>query len=108
MLTGGKASDYTAFDPLMTLSLPKPKARISDKGYDSDKFRESLLMRGILPIIHHARTAKTRTIPTVGATAIATALSRCSENLSRNDALPPATTKPSSHSKVSLTLPLHA
>jgi hypothetical protein len=35
-------------------------------------------------------------------------LSGCSENLSSNDALPPATTKPPSHSRVSLTLPLHA
>ena len=28
-----------------------PKALLADKGYDGDRFRESLLIRGILPII---------------------------------------------------------
>lgn len=31
--------------------LAKPKALLADKGYDGDRFRESLLIRGILPII---------------------------------------------------------
>ena len=35
----------------MALPLPKPKALLADKGYDGDRFRENLLMRGILPII---------------------------------------------------------
>jgi transposase len=35
----------------MTLPLPKPKALLPDKGYDGDRFRESLLLRGILPVI---------------------------------------------------------
>ena len=51
ILTGGEASDYTAADDLMALPLPKPKAPLADKGYDGDRFRENLLMRGILPII---------------------------------------------------------
>ncbi|MDE0877095.1 MAG: IS5 family transposase [Sphingomonas bacterium] len=51
ILTGGEASDYTAADDLMALPLPKPKGLLADKGYDSNGFRESLLMRGILPII---------------------------------------------------------
>ena len=51
ILTGGEASDYTAADDLMALPLPKPKALLADKGYDGDRFRENLLMRGILPII---------------------------------------------------------
>jgi len=29
--------------------LPKPTALLADKGYDGDRFRENLLMRGILP-----------------------------------------------------------
>jgi len=33
-------------DPVAT-----PKALLADKGYESDRFRESLLVRGILPII---------------------------------------------------------
>ena len=51
ILTGGEASDYTAADDLMALPLPKPTALLADKGYDGDRFRENLLMRGILPII---------------------------------------------------------
>jgi transposase len=35
----------------MALPVPKPKALLADKGYDGDRFRENLLMRGILPII---------------------------------------------------------
>lgn len=35
----------------MALPLPSPKALLADKGYDGDRFRENLLMRGILPII---------------------------------------------------------
>lgn len=35
----------------MALPLPKPKALLADKRYDGDRFRENLLMRGILPTI---------------------------------------------------------
>ena len=35
----------------MALPLPKPKGLLADKGYDGDRFRENLLLRGILPII---------------------------------------------------------
>ena len=35
----------------MALPLPTPKGLLADKGYDGDRFRENLLMRGILPII---------------------------------------------------------
>jgi transposase len=51
ILTGGEASDYTAAEPLMEIPLTTPKALLADKGYDGDRFRESLLIRGILPII---------------------------------------------------------
>lgn len=51
LLSGGEASDHTTAEPLMELPLPKPNALLADKGYDSDRFRESLLMHGILPII---------------------------------------------------------
>src|SRR5690606_6483961 len=51
ILTGGEASDYIAAEPLMTIPVATPKALLADKGYDGDRFRESLLIRGILPII---------------------------------------------------------
>jgi transposase len=50
-VTGDEASDYTAAHDLMAIPVAQPKALLADKGYDGDTFRESLLMRGILPII---------------------------------------------------------
>ncbi|WP_369800782.1 transposase [Novosphingobium sp. AAP83] len=44
-MTGGEASDYTAAEPLMQIPVTTPK------GYDGDRFRESLLIRDILPVI---------------------------------------------------------
>ena len=35
----------------MEIPVAAPKALLADKGYDGDRFRESLLLRGILPII---------------------------------------------------------
>ena len=35
----------------MAIPVTPPKALLADKGYDGDRFRESLLIRGILPII---------------------------------------------------------
>jgi transposase len=47
----------------MALPLPKPKALLADKGYDGDRFRENLLMRGILPIIPPRSNRKTPAHP---------------------------------------------
>jgi transposase len=35
----------------MALPLPAPKGLLADKGYDGDRFRDNLLLRGILPVI---------------------------------------------------------
>ncbi|MFT6473020.1 MAG: transposase [Afipia broomeae] len=35
----------------MQIPVATPKALLADSGYDGDRFRESLLIRGILPII---------------------------------------------------------
>ncbi len=35
----------------MNMPVAAPKALLANKGYDGDRFRESLLIRGILPII---------------------------------------------------------
>ncbi|WP_417321555.1 IS5 family transposase [Erythrobacter aureus] len=51
ILTDGEASDYTAAEPLMQIPVTTPKALLADKGYDGDRFQESLLIRGILRII---------------------------------------------------------
>jgi transposase len=57
------ASDYTAADDLMALPLPKPNTLLADKGYDGDRFRENLLISGILPIIPPRSNRKTRVHP---------------------------------------------
>ena len=51
ILTGGEASDYTAAEPLIAVPAATPRGLLADKGYDGDRFRESLLVCGILPII---------------------------------------------------------
>ncbi len=35
----------------MAITAATPRALLADKGYDGDRFRESLLLHGILPII---------------------------------------------------------
>lgn len=35
----------------MAIPVATPKALLADKGYDGNRFRDSLLVRGILPII---------------------------------------------------------
>ena len=42
----------------MAIPVTTPKALLADKGYDGDHFRQSLLMRGILPIIPPRSTRK--------------------------------------------------
>ena len=43
----------------MAIPVAPPKALLADKGYDGDRFRENLLMRGILPIIPPRSNRKT-------------------------------------------------
>ncbi len=35
----------------MAFAVPNPKAMLANRGYDSDWFRQDLLLRGILPVI---------------------------------------------------------
>jgi transposase len=35
----------------MAMPVSKSKALLADKGYDGDRFRENLILRGILPVI---------------------------------------------------------
>nr|WP_260432319.1 transposase [Zymomonas mobilis] len=51
MLTSGEVSDYSGSDSLIDIPVTTPRCFLADKGYDSDRFREKLLFRGILPII---------------------------------------------------------
>ncbi|WP_418610944.1 hypothetical protein [Gluconobacter cerinus] len=49
--TGGQVSDYEATDTLMKPPFPEPQNHAGRRGYDSDCFRQDLLIHGILPII---------------------------------------------------------
>ncbi|WP_308267624.1 transposase [Gluconobacter sp. P1D12_c] len=44
VLTGGQVSDYKAVNALMALPAPNPRAMLADRGYDSDSFRQNLLI----------------------------------------------------------------
>ena len=44
----------------MALPVPNPRAMLADRGYDSDGFRQDLLLHGILPVIP---SRKGRTTP---------------------------------------------
>ncbi len=50
-MTGGEASDYNAFEPLLNMPVGRPRLMLADRGYDGDAIREALLLQGILPVI---------------------------------------------------------
>ncbi|WKE49706.1 transposase [Gluconobacter oxydans] len=60
VLTGGQVSDYKSVNALMALPAPNPRAMLADRGYDSDGFRQDLLIHGILPVIP---SRKGRSVP---------------------------------------------
>ena len=64
---GGEASGYTAAEPLMEIPIAAPKALRADRGHDGNRFRESLVLRGVLPIVRRARGARCPSIPTIAA-----------------------------------------
>ncbi|WP_371819028.1 transposase, partial [Gluconobacter sp. P1C6_b] len=60
VLTGGQVSDYRTTEALMALPVPNPRAMLADRGYDSDDFRQNLLIHGILPVMP---SRKDRSVP---------------------------------------------
>jgi len=60
-LTGGEVSDSTQLETSLDIGPDiKPRAAITDKGYDSKKNRVACRERGIVPIIPHRSNAKNR------------------------------------------------
>nr|WP_244498039.1 transposase [Aureimonas sp. AU40] len=51
VLTGGEVSDYKAVPVLLVLPVGKPRLMPADKGYEGDEVRQSLLLKGVLPMI---------------------------------------------------------
>ena len=50
-LTGGEASDFKGYLPVMDADGPAPKVLLADKGYDADWFRAALAQRKITACI---------------------------------------------------------
>jgi transposase len=60
-LTGGQVSDSTQLKTSLDIGPDiKPRAAMTDKGYDSANNRAACRERGIVPIIPHRSNAKTR------------------------------------------------
>jgi transposase len=57
-LSGGEASDFTGYAPVMDEPGPEPKVLIADKGYDSNAIREDLAKRGAEPVIPPRKNRK--------------------------------------------------
>ncbi|WP_408744571.1 transposase [Acetobacter malorum] len=55
VLTGSQVSVYKATDTLIKLPLPNPRTILTNRGYDSDCFRQELLTHRVLPVFHHAK-----------------------------------------------------
>ena len=89
----------------MALPLPKSKALLADKGYDSDRFRENLLMRGILPIIPPRSNRKAPTHPDYRRYKDRNRVERMFGKLKQQRRISTTMTKPSSRSRVSSTSP---
>lgn len=73
----------------MAIPVAKPKALLADKGYDGDRLRDSLLVRGILPIIPLRSQRKVPERPDYRRSRTATASSECSASSNSNDTSPP-------------------
>jgi transposase len=51
VLTPGQTHELRAFDELTEGLAPGTRCLIGDAGYDADRAREDLLLRGVLPVI---------------------------------------------------------
>ena len=61
VLTGGEAGDSPQFETLLDLGPDvRPRAAITDKGYDSKRNRAAARVRGIAPIIPYKANANNR------------------------------------------------
>ena len=49
-ITPGQTSDYLGFDLVMGDNLPEPCVLLADRGYDSDKLRETMEARNVVPV----------------------------------------------------------
>lgn len=104
-MTGGEASDCAAAEPLMEIPVAASKALLADKGYDGDRFRQSLPIRGILPIIPPRWNRKVPEHPDYRRYRDRNRVERMFGKLKQQRLTPPAPTRPSCPSRASSTSP---
>ncbi len=59
-ITPGQTSDYLGFDLVMDANLPEPSVLLADRGYDSDKVRETMQERNVVPVIPMRKSRRLR------------------------------------------------
>ena len=59
-LTGGEASDFKGYMPVMDAAGPAPKVLLADKGYDADCIHEDMARRGGIAMIPTKRNRLTQ------------------------------------------------
>ena len=59
-ITPGQTSDYLGFDLIMDDNLPEPSVLLADRGYDSDRVRETMEARNVVPVIPMRKSRKLR------------------------------------------------
>lgn len=101
ILTGSAASDFTAAEPLMDILVVLPKAMLADQSYDDHRFWESLLIKGILPIISLRPNRRVPKHPAYRRYRGATVSSAFSGSSGSSAVSPPATTRLSLASRAS-------
>jgi IS5 family transposase len=85
----------------MEIPVATPKGLLADKGYDGDRFRESLLIRGILPIIPPRSNRKVPEHPDYRRYRDRNRVERMFASSSNSAVSQPATTRPSYPSRAS-------
>lgn len=90
-ITPGQTSDYLGFDLVMDDNLPEPCVLLADRGYDSDKVRETMEARNVVPVIPMRKSRKLRVAVDRTSTACGTS-SNAASTSSRTPAVSPHVT----------------
>ncbi len=62
VITPGQTSDYLGCDLVMDDNLPEPCVLLADGGYDSDKVREIMEERNVVPVIPMRKSRTLRVV----------------------------------------------
>jgi transposase len=80
-LTGGEASDFKGYLPVMDADGPAPKVLLADKGYDADFIREDLEKRGGTAMIPTKRNRRIHSPVDAAIHALCNMVERCFNKL---------------------------